>query len=130
MKKIIIIVILVIAAGAGSVLAYRHFTAPRPVVPFVHDPGDYFVTDIKGSKALLKTDIMILVRDSQLQTGIAANNHKVRNDIIFILRGKTEEELKAPGIENALNQEITGKLNAEFACEDFLQIYFNEFVIQ
>jgi len=129
-KKILSIILLVIIGSAGSILGFLYFTAPKPIVPFVHDPGDYFVTDIRGGKSLLKTDIIIQMRDNRVQAEITARNHQIRNDIIFILRGKTEEELKAPGIEAALNQEIIAKLGADFDSQDFLQIYFNEFVIQ
>lgn len=130
MKKIIILVVLIALGGVGGVLVYKKVAAPVEIVQFVHDPGDYFVTDISGSKSLLKTDIMILMRDDQIKADIAEDNHRIRNDIIFILRSKTEQELKTPGIESSLNDEIIAKLNADFEMEDFLKIYFNEFVIQ
>lgn len=130
MKKIIAIVLIILAAGAGGFFAWQNMNRPKPVVPFTHDPGDYFVTDIRESSQLLKTDIMILMKDEAKKTEIEENNHRIRNVIIFILRNKTVEDLRTAGIELKLNQEITKKLCAEFKNEDFLQIYFNEFVIQ
>lgn len=132
MKKILIIIILIILLAVGGFVAYKIISAPRVIElkPFTYDPGDYFVTDVKGGGALLKTDIMIDVSDDRLAAELTAENYKIRNDIIFILRSMSAEELRADGIENTLSEVITTKLNAEFETESFTKVYFNEFVVQ
>lgn len=130
MKKILLIIIAVLLVGAGGIVAVTQLAKPRPPEPYTHNPGAYFVTDVKGSSSLLKTDIMIEVGDIKMKGNLETNNHIIRNEIIFILRSLTVEELKADGVEETLNRLITEKLNDTFATENFLKIYFNEFVIQ
>lgn len=130
MKKIIIIIVVLVVLGVGGFVFFSQSNQPKAIVPFTHDPGDYFITDIKGSNQLLKADIMIYVADDTIKLEIEENNHIIRNDIIFILRSMTAEQLKSDGIQDQLSTAITTRLNQEFENEDFLQIYFNEFVIQ
>ena len=132
MKKILIIIIIIAVLGGGGFAAYSLLSGPKEVVltPFSYDPGEYFITDVKGGGSLLKTDIMIYVEDDRLEEQLIENNHIIRNDIIFILRNMTAEELKAEGVEQTLSGAITARLNEEFATESFTRIYFNEFVIQ
>jgi len=130
MKKIILIllaVIVVLGLGAGALIFLGGEKAPEP---YNLDPGEYFVTDIQESLGLLKSDLIIQMRDKQEQKVYAEEMHIIRNDIIFILRNKTETQLKTPDIENQLSEEICSSLNQEFDCEDFQRVYFNEFAIQ
>jgi len=131
-KTLIIIIISSLILIGGGYLGLTLLTGSKePVLrPSTYDPGDYFVTDVKGGGSLLKTDIMIYIEDDRLLKELTANNHIIRNDIIFILRNMTAEELKAEGVEETLSRAITAKLNSEFATESFARIYFNEFVIQ
>ncbi len=132
-KKIIIIVLVVALIAAG--VAYYLLTKDKVVdKSFNYDPGEYFVTDIQGSGSLLKTDIILHMHDSDNLEKLTENNHRIRSTIIFILRTKNEEELKGAKIEQSLRKEMLSALNKEFAddfeVEQFLVIYFNEFVIQ
>ena len=132
-KKIIIIVLVVALIAAGG--AYYLLTKDKVVdKSFNYDPGEYFVTDIQGSGSLLKTDIILHMHDSDNLEKLTENNHRIRSTIIFILRTKNEEELKGAKIEQSLRKEMLSALNKEFAddfeVEQFLGIYFNEFVIQ
>ena len=88
MKKILIIIIILAVLGGGGFAAYSMLSGPKEVVlkPFSYDPGEYFITDVKGGGSLLKTDIMIYVDDDTLEEELVENNHIIRNDIIFILR--------------------------------------------
>jgi len=130
LKKIILIVLIVIVIGGlGGGAGYYYLSHKEPV-PGSIDPGDYFVTDIKGSLGLLKTDIILQIKDGKRKQVFNDEVHKIRNDIIFILRNKTEDELKSTDIEDTLSQEIIAKLNQEFNSDDFDRVFFNEFVIQ
>ena len=134
MFKKIIIIVLVVALIAGGA-AYYLLTKDKVVdKSFNYDPGEYFVTDIQGSGSLLKTDVMLRMHNSDYTEILTENNHRIRDKIIFILRSKNEEELKKADIQKKLSQEILEKLNEEFSEEfendQFLGIYFNEFVIQ
>ena len=134
MFKKIIIIVLVVALIAGGA-AYYLLTKDKVVdKSFNYDPGEYFVTDIQGSGSLLKTDVMLRMHNSDYTEILTENNHRIRDKIIFILRSKNEEELKNADIQKKLSQEILKELNEEFTEEfennQFLGIYFNEFVIQ
>ncbi len=129
MKKILIIVIVVIIAAGGAAF---YFLRPKPVVDlsFNYDPGEYFVTDIKSSRRLLKTDIIIYSKDKTELKHFEENNHRIRNIVIFTLREKTESQLQSSKIQIDLSKELIEKLNREFKTESFTEVYFNEFVIQ
>ena len=132
MKKVIIIILITVFAliliGTGVFFALQ--TRQERDYSFNYDPGTFFVTDIQESRRLLKTDVIITMADSREQGFYLDNNHRIRNTIIFVLRNKDEEELMKPNIEQLLNKELISELNREFETEDFIQIYFNEFVIQ
>jgi flagellar FliL protein len=132
-KKIIIIVLVVALIAGGA--AYYLLTKDKVVdKSFNYDPGEYFVTDIQGSGSLLKTDVMLRMHNSDYTEILTENNHRIRDKIIFILRSKNEEELKNADIQKKLSKEILEELNEEFSEEfennQFMGIYFNEFVIQ
>lgn len=128
MKKAVIILMIILTVGAGGFFIWRGQVEKDH--SFNYDPGDYFVTDMTNSKRLLKTDIVIHMSDVRKQEFYADNNHRIRNAILFVLRSKTEEELRTKDIESVLDQELRARLNSEFANGEFIKIYFNEFVIQ
>ena len=132
MKKIVITIIIsafaLVLIGTG-VFFYLQ-TRPEKDYSFNYDPGTFFVTDIQESRRLLKTDIIIAMADSRELEFYLENNHRIRNTILFVLRNKDEEELMKANIEQLLNKELISELNREFDTGDFIQVYFNEFVIQ
>ncbi|MEA4889089.1 MAG: flagellar basal body-associated FliL family protein [Clostridiaceae bacterium] len=131
MKKAILVIMILVLLVSGCLAWFLYFkNKPQAEVPFNYDPGDYFVTDIKDSKSLLKTDIILAMADTNQQTELTANNHRIRDAIIFVLRDKTEAELKSPDIRENVEKEIISLLNQNFNTDNFLDLYFNEFVIQ
>ncbi len=94
------------------------------------DPGDAFVTNVKDSKRLLKTDIIVEVLDQKTATLLEEKNYLVRDVVNDILRSKTEEELSAADTQRMLNQEITAALGESLSTESVYSVYFNTLVIQ
>ncbi len=132
MKKVITIIVLVlIAAGA---LTYFLFLAPPPEVQtsyFV--PGDYFVTNIKDSTRLLKVTIVIelsTTNPDETQEYLTERSHIIRDNIVFLLRSKTEEDLRSNDIQKTLREEIVDRLKTELKLDYINTIYFNDYVIQ
>lgn len=119
------IVSIFLAAGAFFLL-----NKSEKDTSFNYDPGEYFVTDIKDSTRLLKTDIIIHSASDEDKENWEAENHRIRDIIIYIFRTKTYEELQDEKIFVNLNEEIIEALNKEFETKAFKRIYFNEFVIQ
>lgn len=131
MKKVKwILIILVILIVAGVATYFGLLNRPEKDYRFHYDPGDFFVTDIQDSRRLLKTDVIISMADHRRNDFYIEHNHRIRNTIIFVLRNMNEEELMRNDIEAVLNLEMTRRLNREFEVKEFIQVYFNEFVIQ
>ena len=132
MKKVIIVLVLiiVIGMGGGGTWLYLSNKKPAPLVEFSYDPGEYFVTDISGSNRYLKTDIIIHGLDDKIVEKLTAENYKIRDLVICILRTKTAAQIQSPTIQQDLKTQIVKELNTEFSTETFDTLYFNEFVIQ
>ena len=128
MKKIILIILAVVVIGIGAALFL--LTGEKTPTPFTHDPGEYFVTDMADSMRLLKIDMVISMADEKKKEFYAENNHRIRNVVIQSIRGKTESYLKTAEAQATLSESILAALRLEFETEDFLKIYYNEFVIQ
>lgn len=131
MKKVIIIIAAVVLVGAG-VASYFLFFAnkePEPVEVF-YVPGDYFVTNIKDSKYLLKSTIVLELNQEEKEEYLTEYNHVIRDIIVFTLREKTEEELRSSGIQDVLRTEIVEKLQEEMGIDYIVYVYFNDYVIQ
>ena len=123
LKKCIIILI--------SVLVLSLFTGcGEKAKSFEYDPGEPFVTDVFKSTRLLKVDITIEVTDEKLVELLTANTAKVRDTIVFILRSKTEEELKGLAPNDGLKTEIIDKLKEKFDTSSISEIYVSDLVIQ
>ena len=131
MKKIIIIVIavVVVAAGVGSYFLFFNNKEPEPIREF-YVPGDFFVTNIKDSKYLLKTTIVLELNKEGTEEFLTEYNHVIRDIIVFTLREKTEDELRSSGIQDTLRKEIVEKLNREMGIDYIVTVYFNDYVLQ
>lgn len=137
MNKKTIIIIMAAVLVLGSLAVYFLFFAPKEeaVEPKnVYVPGDYFVTNIKDSYSLLKVTIVLEVNkdaeDEEFVDFLTANNHIIRDTIVFILREKTEEELRASDIKQTLGAEIVQKVNDALGIDNIKTVYFNDYVIQ
>ena len=132
MKKAIIIIILVLAV-AGAAVYFLFLTPPPEPEIFFYTPGDYFVTNIKDSKALIKVTIVLELSTTDEESAreyLTENNHIIRDVIVFTLRSKTEDELRSQGIEDTLRKEIAKNLESKMGLDYIETIYFNDYVIQ
>lgn len=131
MRKLsIVLIILSVVILAGTLLFFYLQNKKEPDFTFYYDPGEPFITDICGSRRLLKTDIILKLSDKRKEKYYQENNHRIRNEIIFVLRSKTEAELESSKGHNELVREILKRLNEAFETDEFLDVYFNEFVMQ
>jgi len=126
-NSIMILVVVLIVVGA----AVWYFTKP-PAEPqsSYYVPGEYFITNIKGSRSLLKTTIVLALERDDREEFLTANNHIIRDIIVFTLREKTEEELRSSGIQDQLRKEIVAKLEERLEIDYIATIYFNDYILQ
>lgn len=133
MKKIIIIIgVIVIAVAAGAYFLFSSSGEKEPDISY-YTPGEYFVTNIKDSTRLLQATVVLELAtyDSEgTDEYLTENNQIIRDTILFILREKTENELRSTGIEDTLRQEIVAALHKEMGLDYIQTIYFNDYVIQ
>ena len=132
MKKVIIIIIAVLVV-AGAAVYFLFLTPPPEPETIFYTPGDYFVTNIKDSDALIKVTIVLELSTTDpdgTTDYLTENNHIIRDSIVFTLRSKTEEELRSQGIEEQLRKEIVNNLESKMGLDYITTIYFNDYVIQ
>lgn len=132
MKKTIVITVLLLAAVAAAGYFFFLKPPPEPEVAF-YPPGESFVTNIRDSQRLLKVTVVLEVLSTdteELLLHLKDNNHIIRDVIVFTLREKTEDELRAMGVEDELREEIKSNLVDQMGMEELQKVYFNDFVIQ
>lgn len=134
MKKIIIIVLVVLIVGGAAVYWFLLKPPAAPETSY-YVPGDFFVTNVKDSTRLLKTTIVIelLIQKSEetaIKEFLTENNHVIRDTIVFTLREKSEEELRAIQVDESLRQEIVKRLSERMGLDYIQTIYFNDYVLQ
>lgn len=134
MKKMLIIVIIVLVAGGAAAFLLFGPKPPEEPKKSFYVPGEFFVTNIKDSKSLLKTTIVLeynSTKDAEKKASfLEEHNTIIRNEIVFTLREKTEEELRSTDIQDKLRKEIVKKINDKLGIEYIQSIYFNDYVLQ
>ena len=133
-KKILIIVGALIIVVVGVILFFimqGGQEEPEVVINYSeYSPGEFFVTNVKDSKRLLKVAIVLVVNADELQETLKAENSLIRDKIIFILRTLTEEDILSNETVPRLRQQILAELNASFETSGIVEVRFNDFVMQ
>lgn len=134
MKKKIIIILAVVLALGGAAAYFFLFSSPAENVYSYYEPGDYFVTNIKDSRALIKTTIVLELNApanemDEINKYLKESNHVLRDIIVFTLRSKTEQELRAENIDETLRAEIVKSINEKMGIDYITSVYFNDYVI-
>lgn len=130
--KILIVVIIAIVLIASGIIGFILVKAsPEKEEPrFIYDPGTAFITNVQNDKALVKSTLVIQVIGEEPVEELTANQIKVRDSIISVLRSKTKDEMMSEGIQESLKAEICSRLTADTGIEGIETIYFSEFVVQ
>jgi len=133
MKKKVIIIVVIALVAVGAAAYFLFLSGPGEPKDGFYTPGDYFVTNIKNSERLVKVTLVLGISTPDLvkaQKQLTEVNHVIRDIIVFSLREKTEDELRADSIKETLNKELVKKLNEWLGIDYITTIYFNDFVIQ
>jgi flagellar FliL protein len=95
-----------------------------------YSPGDAFITNLKGSKQLLKAAIVIEMDSNKEIAYMTKHNYKIRDLIIENLSGLTAEDMMKNDIRDTLKTRIRKNLEDTLAVKGIVEIYFDEFVTQ
>jgi len=131
MKRIAIIIAIVVVVGVAAVLYFFVLSGDRekPEVREEYSPGEFFTTNVGGgSTRLLKAGVILVVNESGLDEKLTAENARIRDTIIFILRDLTEEEIRAQN-QDRLRDRIITELNERLGIDNFVEVLFNDFVM-
>lgn len=100
------------------------------VETYCYDIPDSFVTNLLDSQRFIKVKVSIQVTDNDLLREIDDQSAKVKDNIIYILRNKNEEDFNKSDIQLTLKNEILSRLKEVFETDKITDIYFSEFVLQ
>ena len=134
MKKMLIVIVAVVVIAAAGVFVFLQMNSgdkPVPIVRVEYSPGEYFTTNVKNSKNnhILKASIVLVVDKEGMDDTLKAENTKIRDTIIFILRQLDEDAIKAEGNQEKLRADIIKALNKALDIENFVEVRFNDFVM-
>ncbi|MCL2046238.1 MAG: flagellar basal body-associated FliL family protein [Oscillospiraceae bacterium] len=130
MKKLLPMILVAIVVIGGS-LYFFVFRDPgeKPDVRVVYSPGEFFTTNVNGAPRLLKTAVVLIVNKEGLDDMLTAENARIRDTIIFILRDLTEPEILDLGTQDMLRERILTALNERLETGVFIEVLFNDFVM-
>jgi len=134
---IIIIVAVVLLIGAGAALYFlmwnnqgiekeEEFQVEKGVI---FHTGEVFVTNLKNSELLLKSDVYLNVPDRNLRV-MQDNVQLVRDRIIRVLRQFTEEDIVKDDFQDIVRDSIKNDLQNTLNIDKIIGVYFAEFVLQ
>ena len=135
-KKVLIFIVLIVVGGVAAFLllgAKKTTETVKLPTYFTYQPGDYFITNVKDSKALLKTTIVLELEEKDREkqdTFLADNEQIIREVIVFALSDKTEEQLRSSGIHEELRAELIRKISEKLGMDYLHTIYFSDYVLQ
>jgi flagellar basal body-associated protein FliL len=141
-KALIFLIVLMLIGGAAAayfILLNDDGKAMEEIrTPYV--PGEYFVTNVRRSgpddytTALVKVSVVLEVdrelEDTEFFAFLDEKQYIIRNKIVFMLRDKTEEELRANDVQQALANEMMTELNQTLGIENIKGVYFTDYVVQ
>jgi len=133
---IILLVVVIVIVAAGAAIYFFMFrgqdtetSQPQEEVGIVFHTGEVFVTNLRESELLLKTDIFISVPNRNLSI-LQDNVQLVRDRIIRVLRSFTEEDILQEELQDIVGERIKIDLQNTLNIDKILDVYFTEFVLQ
>ena len=135
MKKtlIIVVVAVLVLAIVGGVVAFMllgNNNDTKDTVYIYDVPGEAIVTNMQGSNGFVKASVSLGLTTDKKNPDLEAETAKIRDTVIFCLRGKTKEDYADPDIKNTLSDEICQELTEKTGLDIYKQVYFSDLVVQ
>ncbi|MCL0051991.1 flagellar basal body-associated FliL family protein [Peptococcaceae bacterium] len=143
---ITVIVLLVLVLVTGGVIAYLLLFAP-PIDKVKEEPpematvplGEDMLINLHGTRVFLRFDIVMEYnaedeRNRNLSNDLREKNHVLQHEVIKLLRAKSVDDVRPPGSEDKIAEEITELVNKkleELKIEGRIErVYFTEYIVQ
>ncbi|AEM78808.1 flagellar FliL protein [Thermoanaerobacter thermohydrosulfuricus] len=130
------ILIAVVAAVLSFGIAFVYFNnfaftnKPKEITYYNYSPGGEFITNLKGDGKFVKATIELQVADKNILKTLEERNPQIRDLIIQILRGKTEQDVEGPEGQEKLKNDIKNEINKIIGEGKIVNVYFDEFIVQ
>jgi flagellar FliL protein len=145
--KWIIIVVLLLALGAGGYFAYMKFMAPEEPAAEetaseqssaetpqegILKPLPVFLVNLADplGRRYLKLGVEVEVRDEKVLEELETNQAKIKDSMLLLLSSKTYGELSTLQDKIELKNQIADRLNQVLGNGSVLRVYITEMVIQ
>lgn len=148
-KKLPVLMITVIVSlvlVAGGVIAYLLLFAP-PIDKVKEEPpematvplGEDMLINLHGTRVFLRLDVVMEYnvedrRNRNLSNDLREKNHVLQHEVIKLLRAKSVDDIRPPGSEDKIAEEITKLINRkleELGVEGRIErVYFTEYIVQ
>lgn len=132
MKKslLIIIAIVLIGGGIGAYFLFFKENEDAKVEQYNYAIKDAFITNVKDSAKLFKTQVVLVVNEKGMEETLDENLYTIRDAILFILRDLTEDDITSMDIQDSLRDSIPKALNQALEVDYVVSVYFSDFVMQ
>lgn len=127
MKKILLVVIAVIAVGTLIVSCGKK--EGEGEVLYNYAIKDAFIANVKESQKLVKVSL-ILVMNKDIAKDLEESVYIIRDTVLIILRGLTDDDISSPDIMDRLRNDIPAELNKALEIDNIVSVYFSDFVMQ
>jgi flagellar FliL protein len=141
--KLLISFLVLLVAAAGAAAAYNHFNpgvlsigrvdaeekAPPPLKSLDFGSTVVNLAD-PGYRYFRITLVLEFPETGSVEKELAEKRHRIRDGLVFLLRGKTTADLRAPDAAEKLREEILEEINRHLEKGAVTNVYFTEFIIQ
>jgi flagellar basal body-associated protein FliL len=131
-KKLIpiLIVAVVVVAGALYFLVLRPDDGEKPVVYTEYSPGDFFVVNVADTNNLFKVAPVLVLDTDKLSEQLTAGNVRIRDTIYTVLRSLHKETILDVTKTDDIRKQIADAVNKRMEITNVVDVYFTEFVVQ
>ncbi len=96
---------------------------------YTYSIGELYA-NINESRRILKVNITVETKDEKIHQALDKSKSKIINNILELIRSKTEEDLAGNAGQQLLQKEILEIIQSIVPTEKITNVYFIEFIIQ